>query len=110
MKVKTSLYGDRRAANLWYKKIADTLTSKKFGYHVSEFDPCLFMRNDCIILLYVDDAILMARDDAAIEKALQELRDAKYSFSRDGDFRSYLGIQIEQRPDGTIKMSQPHLS
>ena len=109
IKVKTSLYGDRRAANLWYKKIAKTLQSERFGYHVSDFDPCVFMRKDCIILLYVDDAILMGRDEIAISKALQEIKDAGYSFSRDGDFRSYLGIQIDQQKDGSIKMSQPHL-
>ena len=109
IKVKTSLYGDRRAANLWYKKIAKTLT-EKFGFRISDFDPCLFVRHDCIILLYVDDAILMARDEAAIQKALDEIKGANYAFSRDGDFKSYLGINIEQRKDGTIKMSQPHLA
>ena len=68
------------------------------------------MQKDCIILLYVDDAILMGRDESSITKALQEIKDAKYAFSRDGDFRSYLGIQIDQRSDGSIKMSHPHLS
>ena len=110
IKVKTSLYGDRRAANLWYKKIAATLTSSKLGYRVSEFDPCLFVRKDCIILLYVDDAILMGRDENAITKALSELKDEDYIFSRDGDFKSYLGIHIDHRDDGSIKMSQAHLA
>ena len=109
IKVKTSLYGDQRAANLWYKKIAKTLQSQKFGYHVSAFDPCLFMCKECIILLYVDDAILMGQEEPSITKALQEIKDAGYAFSRDGDFCSYLGIQIYQQQDGSIKMSQPHL-
>ena len=109
IKVKTSLYGDRRAANLWYKKIAKTLV-EKLGFKISDFDPCLFIRHDCIILLYVDDAILMARDDATIVKALNDLKTEGYQFSRDGDFKSYLGISLEQRDDGSIKMSQPHLA
>ena len=109
IEVKTSLYGDRRAANLWYRKIASTLVDD-LKFKGSEIDPCLFVRRDCVIVLYVDDAILMSRNDASIDKVLQELKDAKYSFSREGDFRSYLGVQIENLPDGAIKMSQPHLA
>ena len=56
IKVKTSLYGDRRAANLWYQKIAATLVDN-LKFSSSELDPCLFIRQDCIIVLYVDDAI-----------------------------------------------------
>ena len=109
IKVKTSLYGDRRAANLWYKKIASTLTNN-LKFHASEFDPCLFMRADCIILLYVDDAIVMGRNDEAVKGVLEEIRNQGYSFNRDGDFKSYLGINLEHRDDGSIKMSQPHLA
>ena len=34
-----------------------------------------FIRQDCIIVLYVDDAIILARDDSTLEKVQQELRD-----------------------------------
>ena len=61
------------------------------------------------MVLYVDDAILMARDEDALLKVLQELRDHDYVFNRDGDFKSYLGIQLDHKSDGTMKMSQPHL-
>jgi len=109
IRVKTSLYGDRRAANLWFCKVAGTLTGK-MKFKSSEMDPCLFVRRDCIIILYVDDAILMARDEAALQGVLKELKEHKYDFSRDGDFKSYLGVLIDRKQDGTIKMSQPHLN
>ena len=109
IKVNTSLYGDRRAAALWYQKIAGTLTSTAMGFSTSEMDPCLFIREDCILVLYVDDAVLMARDDQALEKVLSQLREHKYDFSRDGDFKSYLGVKLDTLPDGSLKMSQPHL-
>ena len=108
IKVNTSLYGDRRAACLWYNKIADTLVNK-LKFKSSELDTCLFIRKDCIIVLYVDDAILMAKDEETLQKVLKELDDEHYSFNRDGDFKSYLGIQISNLPDGSIKLSQPHL-
>ena len=109
IKVNTSLYGDVRAANLWYNKIAGTLVDD-LGFRSSEMDPCLFIRSDCIIVLYVDDAILMARDDKTLDHVLQELSGKGYQFNRDGDFKSYLGVQLDRLSDGSLKLSQPHLN
>ena len=108
IRVNTSLYGDVRAANLWYHKIADSLV-KDMGFSLSEHDPCLFIRDDCIMVLYVDDAILLSRDDASLEKVLQELKSHDYNFNRDGDFNNYLGIRIDRQDNGSVKLSQPHL-
>ena len=108
LKVKKSLYGDRRAANLWYLKLRSTLEND-LHFKVSELDPCLFIRSDCVIVLYVDDAIIFGKDDDSIDKLLSELKDKAYDFSRDGSFSSYLGIKLDHRDDGTIKMSQPGL-
>ena len=66
MKITASLYGDQRAANLWYQKIHKTLVDDS-NFKCSEFDPCLFIRDDCMICLHVDDAILHSRTDKAIE-------------------------------------------
>ena len=109
IRVKTSLYGERRAANLWYKKIAKTLVDD-MNFEVSSMDPCLFIRKDCILVLYVDDAILMARNETALSSILQDLKNHGYDFSRDGDFNSYLGVQIDKLANGAMKMSQPHLA
>ena len=108
IRVNTSLYGDVRAANLWYHKIADSLT-KDMGFSLSEHDPCLFIRDDCIMALYVDDAILLSRDDASLEKVLQELKSRDYNFNRDGNFNINLGIRIDRQDNGSVKLSQPHL-
>jgi hypothetical protein len=110
MKIKTSLYGDRRAANLWYAKIRQALESKAIGFTCSEFDPCLFIRSDCIICLYVDDAILHARNDATLTAVLKQIDDAGFAFSRDADFSSYLGVKVEHLADGSKKLSQPGLT
>jgi hypothetical protein len=108
MKIKKSLYGDRRAANLWYRKLRDTLI-KDLGFHGSERDPCLFLKSDCAILLYVDDAVIFGKDNNTIEKVLTDIGKQEYDYSRDGTFSAYLGIQLDHRPDGTIKLSQPGL-
>ena len=105
MKITTSLYGDQRAANLWYNKIRKSL--EDLGFKCSDFDPCLFMRHDCLLCLYVDDAILHARTDAALDDVLAAIKDAGYAYTRDESFASYLGVLVEHLPDGTKKLSQP---
>ena len=52
----------------------------------SDLDPCPFIRHDCIIIIYIDDAILMACDEAYLQKVLDELKSHNYNFNRDGDF------------------------
>ena len=109
MKITTSLYGDQRAANLWYRKIRDSL-EKELNFVCSEYDPCLFIRDDCLLCLYVDDAILHARSDAVLEDVLKAIEKAGYAFSRDEDFLSYLGVMVQHQPDGSKLLSQPGLS
>ena len=60
-------------------------------------------------MTYVDDAILMARDEALLQKVLDELKGHGYDFSHDGDFKSYLGVQLDTLEYGSLRLSQPHL-
>ncbi len=108
MKINKSLYGDRRAANLWYRMLRKSLVHD-MGFHVSEMDPCLFIKENCIIITYVDDAIIFSKDNAMIDSILARFKELKYEFSRDVSFSSYLGIKLETLQDGKIKLSQPHL-
>jgi hypothetical protein len=109
MKITTSLYGDQRAANLWYNRIRKSLEDD-MGFKCSEYDPCLFIRKDCLLCLYVDDAILHARDDAVLEEVLKRLDELGFAFSRDQDFSSYLGVLVEHLANGNKKLSQPGLT
>eukprot|EP00977_Amphora_coffeiformis_P018639 scaffold6616_cov121-Amphora_coffeaeformis.AAC.1 len=72
MKITTSLYGEQRAANLWYNKIRKSLVDD-LGFKVSDYDPCLFIRKDCLLCLYVEDAILHAREDKTLIEVLNAI-------------------------------------
>ena len=110
MKITTSLYGDQRAANLWYNKIRAALESPELGFKCSSYDPCLFIRKDCLLCLYVDDAILHARDESVLREVLSCIDKAGFAFSEDKDFASYLGVLVEHMSDGSKKLSQPGLA
>ena len=38
------------------------------GVTCLEMDPCLFIKNNCIVVLCVDDAIIVSKDNAEIEQ------------------------------------------
>jgi len=62
LKLGQSLYGHRYAANLFYELIRKVLVGK-LGFKVSPHDHCLFLQKDCIIVTWVDNAIILTKPD-----------------------------------------------
>jgi len=59
--------------------------------------------------MYTDDSILAGPDPTEIDKAIQDIKDAKLDITIEGDIQDFLGVNIERRPDGSIHLTQPHL-
>ena len=70
LKLKKNLYGLKDAALNWFKYLSDGLESKELQFNKSEIDQCVFLRNDLIVLVYVDDVILISRESSAIDKVI----------------------------------------
>ncbi|KAJ5752248.1 hypothetical protein N7520_009165 [Penicillium odoratum] len=66
--IKRALYGLRQAAHLWFHKFKDILEG--MGFRGLTLDPCVFVRDGCFIIIYVDDAFVISEDqnDAVIEE------------------------------------------
>ena len=107
MKIKKSLYGDCRAANLWCCMLRKSLIEDT-GFTCSKMDPCLFIKNNCVVVPYVDDAIIFSKDNTEIERVLQQFNDLNCNLSRDKTFSSCLCVQLQNLSDGHIKLSQLH--
>jgi len=73
------------------------------GFHQSTSDPCLFIRNDCIIALYTDDCCVFATDNAIINELIRSLSE-EFVLQDKGSIEDYLGIHVDQQlnPDGSI--------
>ena len=110
LKVKKSLYGDRRAPRLWYDHVRTTLVSPKYGFTVSTIDHCLFLKDGMAIALYVDDAIIMCNDKKDADDFLHQLTADNFDFTREASLARYLGIEIESRTDGSLCLKQPGLT
>ena len=67
--LKKSLYGLKQAPRQWYRKFDSFMTDQ--GYHKTQADHCVFVKkfeggDFLILLLYVDDMLIVGRDQAKI--------------------------------------------
>ena len=66
LKLKKNLYGTRRAAENWFDTLKTGLEDKCFKQ--KKLDPCLFVRNNCIVICYVDDYCIFSKDKETIDE------------------------------------------
>jgi hypothetical protein len=107
LKLKKNLYGQKQAGRVWNKFLHKGLT--ELGFKQSSVNECVYYRNASILLCYVDDMILIDPSNNEIDKIIKQLRDLNFDVQDEGQIEDFLGVRIQQRQDGTIKMSQPHL-
>jgi hypothetical protein len=107
LKLLKNLYGQKQAGRVWNQHLVDGL--KSIGFQQSSIDECVFYRKNVIFVVYVDDGIFASPDNAAIDDAIRDLRNARLDLEDQGSLNDYLGVNIERLPDGKIKLSQPHL-
>ena len=107
LKLLKNLYGTKNAARNWYKKLNGAL--RKLGFTPSKIDPCLYMRNDSLIVLYTDDCLIFTKDEKVRKSLLSSLSE-EFILEDEGDIENFLGIHIERDPkNGTIIMTQTGL-
>ena len=72
--------------------------------------PCVYITKDLIVLVYVDDCILISKEDSFMATFVQSLRDGpeNFVFTENGTLDTYLGVCITRLPDNAgFEMSQP---
>jgi histone deacetylase 1/2 len=107
LRLLKNLYGQKQAGRVWNKHLHKGLIGMNFTQ--SKIDECIYYRQSTIFLCYVDDSILIDPDPKNIDKVIAEFKAHKYDVTDEGEIDDYLGVKIERRSDGTIKLSQPHL-
>lgn len=105
-KLKKSLYGLKQASRCWNQKFTSFI--QQFDFKASNSDPCVFIRHKgnikMIIAIYVDDGLIAANDKNEIDLVISYL---KNNFEvKVLDVKCFLGIQVEQFEDGSIRIYQ----
>eukprot|EP00804_Cyclotella_cryptica_P006343 CCRYP_010172-RB/>CCRYP_010172-RB protein AED:0.32 eAED:0.32 QI:0/-1/0/1/-1/0/1/0/373 len=104
-----SLYGLKQASSNWYACSKQGL--EDHGFKESQSDPCVFIRKDMIILVYVDDCILVSPSSALIKAFIESLANGpeEFAFTDEGSMDKYLGVDIQKLGDGNFVLCQPFL-
>ena len=69
LRLKRTLYGLKQSPRYFFEYITERLI--KQGLSVSKFDPCLFMNNSLIVIIYVDDILIYGRSEAEIDNLIK---------------------------------------
>lgn len=111
--IKKSLYGHRFAAKLFYEMLRDNMVKPRdkggLGFKLSLNDHCLFLRDDAILISWVDDAVIVHRDPQVANQIIKDLENCGFSVEKeedDGGLANYLGVAIDKGDDGTLTLRQ----
>ena len=108
LKLKKNLYGLRQASYNWSNLLRSGL--EKLGFKQSANEPCLFLKDDIICCVYVDDTLFFAKTDEIIDEHIKQLQAINFELTDEGDVENFLGVKIDKLDNGHFKMSQPALT
>ena len=117
LRLRKNLCGQKQAGRVWNQCLHDGLIAR--GFVQSKVDMCVYYRGDVALLIYTDDGIFIGPDQKQIQdcydilvkpitdKAGNQLR--AFKMTDEGSLSDYLGVEVQPLPNGTIKLSQPHM-
>jgi hypothetical protein len=107
LKLKKNLYGCKQAARNWFKMLSEGLL--KEGFVQSATDSCLFLQQDCLIVVYVDDCLFFSPHSSTIDSVIKALS-MTFKLKDEGGVSAFLGVQIRKDPVARIiAFTQPGL-
>ena len=114
LKLKKSLYGLKQNPRTFYQHLNQGLINR--GWTASTIDPCLFMKQNMMCVIYVDDTIFTGPNKALINEEIKQLgikqaqEERPFEFRDEGELSAFLGIKIDKQTDNTFYLSQPGLT
>ena len=108
LKLKKTLYGLRQSPRAFWKYLTEKL--ELTGLKQSEFDPCLFVGEEVICIVYVDDLIFWSKQDDDIHDVAMNLRELGVDLEQENDAAGFLGVTLERdEKTGLLEMKQTGL-
>jgi hypothetical protein len=102
-KVVKALYGLHQAPIAWYARLSAFLL--KHGYRRGAIDKTLFLKKNSrdiiLVKVYVDDIIFGSTKEEWYRE-FEDLMKGEFQMSAMGELTFFLGLQVQQKPDGTF--------
>ena len=106
LKLLKNIYGLKQVGRVWNQHFHSGLS--KLGYQQSDIDPCSYYKGKLLLAVYIDDCIMASEEKEELYQVIKELADT-FEITDEGELDKYLGVKIERREDGSVKMYQPYL-
>ena len=81
----------------------------ELGFESSSYDKCFLIRKDMMIVVYVDDCGISTDDPKKVDILVEQLREKGFDLEIEGDFETFLGVEIEKLDDGKFHLKQTGL-
>lgn len=104
LKLKRTLYGLQQSPRAFWQYVTERL--QKCGMTQSEFNPCLFISDTVICVVYVDNLLFWSAEESHINSLGEELRTLGVLLEEEGNAAGFLGVQLTHLADGRISMTQ----
>jgi len=103
------VYGLKNSRHNWFEKLRSGLVDR--GFIQSQVDKCVFFRDGCIILVYVDDCIIIGKSMTMVDSIIDSLWDGDEDFklTDEGSLDKYIGVLVTDIDENSFEMSQPFL-
>jgi Reverse transcriptase (RNA-dependent DNA polymerase) len=105
LKLKKSLYGLKQAPRNFFQHLKNKL--ERIGFTSSSADPCLFISERVICIVYVDDTLLFSPRQEYIDDVLSKLKEEELDLEEEDDVAGFLGVNVQRDDEnGQIHMTQ----
>eukprot|EP00957_Ditylum_brightwellii_P104054 7927440-Ditylum_brightwellii.AAC.1 len=74
LRLNKSINGLKQSSLNWFNLLPKALQKKGRDFRPSKVDPCMFVKDDCILLVYVDDVLVIGKSKDTIERFISSLK------------------------------------
>ena len=110
LKLKRNLYGTKQGPRNFFLHLSQNL--EKCGLKsCPDIDPCLFVSDRVICLVYVDDTLFFSPKDEYITETIDALRRNGMDLEEEDSVSGFLGVHVDHNTnDGTVVLTQVGLT
>ncbi len=94
LRLRRHLYGLHMSPRAFWKYLVEKM--EVCGMKQSQFDPCFFVGEHVIAILYVNDILFWSKDEKEIEKLAWKLRETGIDLKQVDDAAGFLGVRMEK--------------
>jgi hypothetical protein len=110
LKFKRCLYGLKQSPRNFFLHLKAQLEAVGLESN-PDIDPCLFVSDKVICLVYVDDTLFFSPKQEYIDEVIQKLKmDRNMDLEIESDVSGFLGVHVDRKDDGTIHLTQKGLT